>query len=155
VPALESDDGRLFESAALCLQIADLHPRASLIPPVGTQARGLVYQWSIFAVTELEARLVQHWRAGSDATGARVLAAVDVVEDALDDRQYLVEDRFTIADVVLGSVLGIGRRLAVLPHAPSVAAYLARLDERPARQRAYEGYMVELPVSPVGASAPR
>src|SRR6266852_7557329 len=60
VPVLELDDGRsLFESAAICLHLADLHPKADLIPPVGTYQRGLAYQWSLFAMTEVEKRVVQ------------------------------------------------------------------------------------------------
>ena len=40
VPALENEEGSLFESAALCLQIADLYPEAGLIPATTTHARG-------------------------------------------------------------------------------------------------------------------
>src|ERR1700729_2205366 len=58
VPALELDDGTVvFESAAICLQLADLHPDAGLIPPLGSSGRALVYQWVLFAMTELEAPL--------------------------------------------------------------------------------------------------
>ena len=58
VPALELDDGTvMFESAAICLQLADLHPEAGLIAPLGSPERALVYQWVLFAVTELEAPL--------------------------------------------------------------------------------------------------
>jgi glutathione S-transferase len=58
VPSLETDEGTLFESAALCLYIADLHPQAGLIPPTGTHERGEVYQWAFFAMTELEPAMV-------------------------------------------------------------------------------------------------
>jgi glutathione S-transferase len=45
VPALELDDGTMmFESAAVCLQLADLHPEAQLIPPPGTAGRAHAYQ---------------------------------------------------------------------------------------------------------------
>src|SRR6201996_2880959 len=58
VPALELGDGTfMFESAAICLQLADLNPGAGLIGPVGSSARGLVYQWVVFAVSELEGPL--------------------------------------------------------------------------------------------------
>src|SRR5579884_1362438 len=55
IPVLQDADGRfLFEGVALCLQIADLYPDAGLIPPVGTHERGLVYQWTSFAITEIQ-----------------------------------------------------------------------------------------------------
>jgi glutathione S-transferase len=47
----------MFESAAICLQLADLNPGAGLIGPLGSTGRGLVYQWVVFAVSELEAPL--------------------------------------------------------------------------------------------------
>jgi glutathione S-transferase len=46
VPALELGDGTaMFESAAICLQLADLYPAAGLIGPVGSAERAHVYQW--------------------------------------------------------------------------------------------------------------
>jgi glutathione S-transferase len=58
VPVVELDNGRtLFESAAICLHLADLHLEAGLILPVGTYQRGLTYQWSLFAMTEVEKRV--------------------------------------------------------------------------------------------------
>ncbi len=58
VPALELDDGRtMFESAAICLHLADLYPDAGLIAPVGTFERALTYQWSVCAMTEVEKRV--------------------------------------------------------------------------------------------------
>ena len=51
VPALQLGDGAtMFESAAICLQLADLNPGAGLIGPVGSTERGLAYQWVVFAV---------------------------------------------------------------------------------------------------------
>src|ERR1700735_2715972 len=58
VPAFELDDGTMmFESAAICMQLADLYPDSGLLPPVGSSARGLAYQWVMFGMTELEAWL--------------------------------------------------------------------------------------------------
>jgi glutathione S-transferase len=146
VPALEGDAGSLFESAALCLQIADLYPAADLIPAEATQARGEVYQWSFFAMTELETTLLRVYAelhadepdaeavADAEARLAKVTAAL---AGALDGHEYLVDDRFTIADVVMGGVLHSARRLELLPDSPAIHAYLARLDAREAKQRAY------------------
>ncbi len=54
VPALELEDGTvMFESAAICLQLADLHPDAGLSAPLGSSQRALIYQWVLFSMTEL------------------------------------------------------------------------------------------------------
>jgi glutathione S-transferase len=52
VPVLEDDGVNIFESGAICLYIADKYPQAGLLPTSGTD-RGLAYQWSFFAYTEL------------------------------------------------------------------------------------------------------
>ena len=144
VPALETDDGTLFESAALCLHIADLYPEAGLIPPTGTHERGEVYQWVLFAMTELEAAMLRTiiTRRGTDAeetakAAERLERVGAVLADVLGQTDYLVGNRFTIADVVVGGVLGSARKYDALPDSPALRAYLDRLDGRPARQRAY------------------
>jgi glutathione S-transferase len=144
VPALETDDGTLFESAALCLHIADLYPDAGLIPPTGTHERGEVYQWVLFAMTELEAAMLRAiiTRRGTDAEETakaeeRLARVGTVLADILGQTDYLVGNRFTIADVVVGGVLGSARKYDVLPDSPALRSYLERLDGRPAHQRAY------------------
>ena len=59
VPVVHFDDGYVFESTAICLQLADLYPDAHLIGALGTHARALAYQWSIFAPAELEPPLIE------------------------------------------------------------------------------------------------
>jgi len=144
VPVLETDEGLLFESAALCIHVADSHPEAHLIPPPGMYARALVYQWAFFAMTELEPAVLRLYtaRRGDDpdalATAERRMAKVaEALESALADRDYLVSDSFTVADIILGGVLESAREYDVFPDSTSLLAYLERLDERPAKQRAY------------------
>jgi glutathione S-transferase len=144
VPVLETDDGSLFESAALCLHLADRHPDAGLIPALGTHERGQVYQWSFFAMTELEPAMLRAYTAhrGEDPdaaakANARLDKAGGVVADQLDGATYLVGDRFTVADIVLGGVLDSARKYDVFPDSPRCLAYLENLDTRPAKQRAY------------------
>lgn len=147
VPVLETDGGTLFESAALCIQIADLYPEAGLIPAPTTRERGEVYQWSFFAMTELETTLLRVYieRHADEPDPERVAKAderlakaADAVAGALDGHDYLVDDRFTIADVVMGGVLHTARRIDLMPDSPVLHTYLERLDAREAKQRAYD-----------------
>jgi glutathione S-transferase len=124
VPVLDDGEGPVFESAAICLQLADLHADAALMPPTGSHERALVYQWAFFAMTELESPLadVSYGTSAGDGRGgdvrypqpgreqvavatARFRAAARAVEDALGDNDYLVANRFGVADVLVGSVV--------------------------------------------------
>jgi glutathione S-transferase len=146
-PVVEDDEGPIFESAAISLHLADCHPDAGLIAPLGSHARALQYQWSFFAMTELESALLAISRArpqegvGGDpgaqsAAVERFAAAAEVVAAALADGEFLVGGAFSVADVVLGSVLAFAGRFPEVGLPAALAAYVERLDARPARQRA-------------------
>jgi glutathione S-transferase len=142
VPVIEEEGGFVFESAAICLHLADLHREAGLIPAPGSHERALVYQWTLFAMDELEPGLVEvSATRESDperaATAAeRFQAAGQVIEVARAGSDYLVGDRFGVADVVCGGVLAFAKRLELTQDMPGIEAYVGRLDARPARQRA-------------------
>lgn len=143
VPVIEEDGGFVLESLAICLHVADLHPDAAMIPPLGTHERALVYQWCAFAMTELEPAILEVFAARRKedeertASGVeRFRAAATVVDQALEGREYLVGDRFSVGDLICGAVLIFARRAALTEGLPNVVAYLDRLDARPARQRA-------------------
>jgi glutathione S-transferase len=142
VPVLEDDEGFLFESAALCLQIADLYPDAQLNWPLATHERGLVYQWTVFAMSELEPAILEVRRNREDnpehaqAGAERFTTAAAAIEQALDGQEYLVGGRFSVADLVCGAVLIFARSTGLTDDMPNINAYLERLEVRPARQRA-------------------
>ena len=145
VPVLEDSEGFVFESAAICLHLADLHPDAGLVPAAGTHDRALVYQWTVFAPAELEPPLIeaamQAERDPERAASARRRfdAATGAVSDALEGTDYLVGGRFTVADVLVGSALAFTARVGLADGLPeNVTEYLARLAQRPAYQRAAE-----------------
>lgn len=143
VPVVEDDEGFVFESAAICMHLADAHPEAGLLPPLGTHQRALAYQWSIFAPAELEPPLIEAAVfAKSDPERAakgreRFATAAGAVERSLDEREYLLGDNFTVADVLVSSALSFASR-AGFPEvlAPTLTDYVARLHERPAYQAA-------------------
>jgi len=146
VPVLEDGSGCLFESAAICLQLADLYPDAGLIAAPGTRERGLQYQWAFFAMAELEAPLMdvarQLWAEGDphqdviDAARARFAEADGAVVAALGGGQSLVGGRFSVADLLVGGVCGFARRAELAPLSPGLATYVDRIEARPAHVRA-------------------
>jgi glutathione S-transferase len=147
-PAYVEDDGPVFESAALCLHLADRHPEAGLIATPGSYERALQYQWCFFAMTELEAPLVdagrQLWKDPGEPIAEIVEGAierfergVDVLVASLAGGEYLVADRFSVADIVVGGVLTFARMSGLAELPADIVPYVDGLEARPARQRAY------------------
>jgi glutathione S-transferase len=145
VPALELEDGTvMFESAAICLQLADLHPEAGLTAPLQSPERALIYQWVLFAMTELEGPLFRWLAELRDGAGdaesspaqQRFSAAAAALEGALDGRDWLLGEPFTVADVLCASILQGAQSRQLLEPWPGLQAYVERSEARPAHARA-------------------
>ena len=137
VPALELDDGTvMFESAAILLQLGDLYPDSGLLPAPATSDRALVYQWLLFGMAELEASLYRWMRAareGEESPDAdRFAAAAAAIAAALDGKDWLLGDRFTVADIVCVGVLGSADSRDLLEPWPRLHEYVTAGESRPA-----------------------
>lgn len=148
VPALDTDTGVMIESGAMVAWLADRHPEAGLAPAFDAPDRAAYLQWLFYAVATAEPpcadyfdharRLPEDQRnpdVARDAQGKlRQVAAF--VSDSLGARPFLLGDRFTAADLLLGSVLVWARSMKLLDEFPVVLAWLDRCTARPAYQRA-------------------
>jgi glutathione S-transferase len=138
LPAFELDDGTMvFESAAICTQRGDLYPDSGLLPPPGSSARALVYQWVMFGMTDLESSLYR-WigdmpdGATDSPTSERFAEAAEAIASALDETTCLLGDRFTFADIVCVGVLGSAASRGLIEPWPVVRDYVERGEGRPA-----------------------
>jgi glutathione S-transferase len=145
VPVLDDGQGFLFESAAICLHLGDMHPEADLLPPPGAHDRALVYQWACFAPAELEPPLFEAWSEAdrnperAAAARDRFFQAADAVVAALDGSEHLVAERFTVADVMVGTALMFTTRAGIADQLPSsLTDYVGSLGKRPAFRRAFQ-----------------
>jgi glutathione S-transferase len=143
VPVVEDEDGLVFESGAIVLQIADTFPEANLIPAVGSHDRALVYQWTLFGPAEMEPWLIETamFAQADPERSAKARKRFDeraeALVGALEGREYLLGERFTAADIMVGSALKFTKRIGFAEELPeSLRAYMARLEERPAYQTA-------------------
>jgi glutathione S-transferase len=142
VPAFELDDGTvMFESAAILLQLGDTYPDAGLLPPPGSSERALVYQWLLFGMTELEASLYRWMRELRDgveesADAERFAAAATAFEAALEGKDWVLGDRFTVADIACVGVLGSAESRGLLADRPRLSAYVNAGESRPAHKAA-------------------
>ncbi len=145
VPVLDDGDGCVFESAAIVMHVADSFPEAELIPPAPSHERALVYQWVVFGPAEMEPPLIESAMFAqtdperSAKARKRFDERVAALSAALGERDYLLGERFTVADIMAGSALKFTARIGFAEELPeNLRAYMARLEERPAHRRALE-----------------
>lgn len=145
VPVLDDGEGFVFESAAIVLHIADSYTDANLIPAPGSHARALVYQWTVFGPSEMESPLIEsamHAQTDPERSAKarkRFDQRSEAVADALGEGDHIVGESFTVADIMIGSALKFTARIGFADELPkNLRAYMARLEARPAYERAFE-----------------
>ena len=148
VPALVDGDVAMFESAAICMYLADKFADKRLAPPVGTPARATYYQWMVYSMATLEPPVLQIFlntvmlpeaersTAAVEKARAAFTQVADVLERALAGRTHLLGEQFSAADVMIGSTLNWASFMGLLKGRTALEAYVKRLAERPAFQRA-------------------
>ncbi|WP_050625534.1 glutathione binding-like protein [Bradyrhizobium viridifuturi] len=138
VPVLVLENGeRLTESAAVLQYIADRKPELGLTPPPGDPDRYRLQEWLSFIGTEIHKGFLfpTFWYKDDASLAkprARIGQTLSVPSAHLADREFLVGDRFTVADAHLAWALLLLRAAGVdVAQWPSLAAYLARIQARP------------------------
>ena len=143
VPAMVINGEPLFEAAAICTYLADLVPEKGLIAPSGTRERALHLQWVSFALTEMEAYLwsdarntfvlpeEQRTTALFEQNRAAFVHAARVLDKVLGDTDYLINDRFSVTDILVGFTVNWGKGADLLDELPNLQKYLDRLKARP------------------------
>lgn len=143
VPAITHKGVAVTETAAICAYLADAFPEAGLAPPPSDPARGPYLRWLFFGAGPLEAAvtakslglLAPADKAGMVGYGS-FEAVVDALESAVGSGPFILGERFSAADVYLGSQVGWGLQFQTLDPRPAFAAYAERIMARPAAQRA-------------------
>jgi glutathione S-transferase len=143
VPAIKHKDHVLTECAAICTYLADVFPEAMLGPRANEKAD--YYRWLFYAAGPLEAAISNQamgWQVPAErermfgyGNFERAIAAVD---ELLSLRDYVCGDRFTAADVYLGSQIMFPLQFGMLPERKSFLGYRDRLQQRAAYKRANE-----------------
>lgn len=142
VPVLVDGDLVLIESVAIALYLADKFPEGQLIPTDLT-GRGRVQQWCLFAATEMEQplwRIAKHRRfyprekripADIPLAEADFITAARVLDDHMRGRDFVADDTFAVADIVVAYTLDWANELNLLDDMPALRAYMERMYERP------------------------
>lgn len=140
VPALIDGDTKLWDSGAICLYLADKYPQSGLGVAISDPDRGRFLQWVMFTNSviepamlekfmEMPAKPMSYGHGGFDAM-------LDVLEGGLAPGPWVMGERFTAADVLLGSSVDVMDKFNILPDRPKLKAYAERCRARPALQKA-------------------
>ncbi|WP_284876843.1 glutathione S-transferase family protein [Brevundimonas sp. MEB006b] len=146
VPTLE-EDGRppMFESGAIVWDIAE---RAGVLIPPDPAKRAQVLTWYFAALNSVEGALnnvaeAEFFLPDEAAKAVRRAQVLPFAEKrlsalqlALGDRRWLVGETFTVADLMMSSVLKIAASLDLLKAYPALQAYFDRCLNRPAYRKA-------------------
>ncbi|WP_428425776.1 glutathione S-transferase family protein [Methylibium sp.] len=155
VPVLVDGDLVLYESAAICLHLADRHPQAGLAPPLGSDERAHFYKWLMWLTNTLQATLLvffypERWLTDGNDAGAAELktcaegrtgALLDLLEAELQRHggPWLLGARYSAVDAYALMLCRWTRHFAHPARArPALAAYLQRVLDRPAVRQVFE-----------------
>jgi glutathione S-transferase len=134
----------ITETGAIIAYLADEFPAPGLAPRVGDRTRGAYLRWMFFgagcadpALTDRVLERPAPERVGAVGYG-RYEDVVDVLEKALTPGPYLLGERFSAADLYIGSQIGFGMMMKALEPRPIFQAYVGRVTARPAHKRAGE-----------------
>jgi glutathione S-transferase len=154
IPVLVDGDLVLYETAAICLHLADTHPDARLAPSLRTAERAHFYKWLVWSTNTLQAMLLHYFYGerlvdeGNAAAAAQVKshaeASVGGMLDQLDaqlashGQDWLLGATFSAVDpfvlMLCRWTRGFSRPARTLPH---LGPYLQRVLARPATQRVF------------------
>lgn len=155
IPVLADGDFVLYESAAICLHLADTHPASALAPALGTPQRAEFYKWLMWLTNTLQSTLLayfypERWVDAENADGARqvqtraeakIVTLLDQLEAQLETSggPWLLGETYSALDpyalMLCRWTRGLRRPARTWPR---IGAFLQRMLERPAVVRAFK-----------------
>jgi glutathione S-transferase len=150
IPVLVDGDLVLYETPAILLHLADTHPQSNLLPALGTPLRAHTYKWMVWLSNTFHPTMTHYFYAERYVplagvadfvarTEARIGPLLDQLEAQLQSSAgpWLLGETYTAADC-MAFVLCCWTRNLQRPASslPALGAYLARMRQRPAVQRA-------------------
>jgi glutathione S-transferase len=134
-------DRPVTEAAAICLYLAEMHPEAGLLPNDAETAPYM--RWTFFAAGPVEAAITSKALGFEPKPEQQAMAGwgnfertISTLENHLSGTTWVCGDRFTMADVYVGSAVDWGLNFGSIPPSPAFVAYAERLQARPAYKAA-------------------
>ncbi|MCB2079179.1 MAG: glutathione S-transferase family protein [Novosphingobium sp.] len=129
------EDRVVTEAAAICLYLAEMHPEASLLPNDAETAD--YFRWTFFAAGPVEQSITSRALKFEPTPEQQAMAGwgsfertMSTLESFLDGRTWVCGERFTMADVYVGSSVDWGLNFGILPPNEAFVAYADRCQSR-------------------------
>jgi glutathione S-transferase len=143
VPALALDGGEMLTEGPVIVQyIADQNPSSGLIPAAGTLERYRVQEWLNHITSELHKSFGPLFKdttpeAYKTISRENLGKRFAFIDEHLAKHQYLANDKFSVADAYLFTVLRWTTRVGIdVAQWPNLKAYMDRIAARPKVQEA-------------------
>ncbi|HYM03704.1 MAG TPA: glutathione transferase GstA [Stellaceae bacterium] len=143
VPVLRLDSGEILtEGPAIVQYLADQKPESGLAPPNGTLPRYHLQEWLNFVTSELHKVFAPLFRPTTPdefvkITKENLANKFTFLDIHLEDKAYLMGDKFTVADAYCFTVTGWSKYKDIdLARWPNLKAYMDRVAARPKVQEA-------------------
>jgi glutathione S-transferase len=139
VPALVDGEVRMSESAAICLYVADRYCQGTLAPAIDDPRRGQFLYWLMYTPAVIEPAMSEKFNEIEPAPERSGWGSFDLMirtlENGLRDKEWILGEQFTAADVMLGSSAVFLRAFNMLPASELLSDYADRCLARPAYQK--------------------
>lgn len=158
IPTLVDDNLVIFESAAICMHLADKHPEGCLAPAIGDKARAHFYQWLIYLTNTIQPEIIIYYDPKNHVDKEECIDSLkqkaeekagkmfQIIDNALSVNSYILGQQFSACDIYL---LMLCRWCRIFKSPPSKLPNLKRcLDlvvARPAVQKVFSNEGIEEP----------
>lgn len=140
VPTLTDGEVVVSENPAIAIYLADRYSYGKLAPKIEDPDRGAYLKWMVYSTAVVDPVALLHGQdievSGFQAGFGAFDDMVEVLSSVLMERKYLLGERFSAADVVLGATVSFLLHRKVLPEHAALVDYNARLTAREAYHRA-------------------
>lgn len=136
VPALVDGDVTVAESAAICIYVADRYASGRLAPTLDDTLRGKYLYWMMFTPAVIEPAMAEKFSGAESNRTSHGWGDYDTMirtlEEGLNGHEWILGERFTAADVMVGSSVVFMRLFNILPDSKVLSDYADRCLARPA-----------------------
>jgi glutathione S-transferase len=142
VPAISDDGAVVFESSAIALYLTDKFPKSGIGPLVGDPKRGAYLSWLAYYSGVMEPAWTMQFLKIDMPRGMPgwppAPEMIDFTLKTLAQGPYILGDKFSAADVLIGTTFAMFRGSPTSPKSPVLDSYIERIIQRPAYGPAME-----------------